>query len=394
MILRPSIRTSRLCYAGATVRTNHTLRKSPIDTFRYIVLSDDICMLRQASDSRSTLCETLSSVHVAVRNERDALLHRERLVQNWQQPAVRLPFEVLELIFEMACVATVQEDEPSKWAHEYRRARNAINLTCSHWREVALMATGLWSHIFVCDRVEPDALRAPMPNLIPIELERAGGRPLVFYLFNDVIAGNTSTHWSFSMDMIRPVLHRCVMYDATLLPFTPFDTFSTPIFLPSLRTLTLTLDHDFGLQPNIPIESVMVDLTKAPSLCRLWLQYYGITEENDSIPFLFFKLPQACSVTELRFSQYLDSASIVDAINFCPFLETLELNGSGLTPNDRPLIFEPLSHLLNLLVNLGQRFGTDCAQALSAPNLIRLRVECENFHSPAIWGTSNHSTLR
>lgn len=346
-------------------------------------------MLHQASHARETLCETLLSVYVVMRDERDTLLRRERLVQNWQQPAVRLPFEVLELIFEMACVATVQEDEPSKWAHEYRCARNAINLTCSHWREVALKATGLWSHIFVCDRAEPDALRAPMPNLIPIELERAGGRPLAFYLFNDVHAPseNTTKHWELSMSVISAELHRCMTYHAVLQPnHMLFDTFSIPRFLPLLRTLVLAFHCTIDVSPecDVSVESVVIDLTDAPSLHNLRLRYYEVVGLMDGLRSrLFFKLPKLCSLADLHVFEDVDSCNVVDAINSCPRLETLELDGSDRTLDSRPLIFETMSNLVNLSIDLGSSFAVDCIPALSAPNLLRLRVDCDDRVEPS-----------
>lgn len=336
------------------------------------------------------MCDTLLSVHVALRNERDALLRREYLLQNWRQPAVRLPAEILQVIFEMACVATVQEDEASDWARQYRCTQNAINLTCSRWRQLALNATGLWSHIFVYHRPHPEAARAPLRNLIHTELERAGGRPLALYLFNDVDT-ESSYEWNSSMDMISPELHRCVAYDAVLQPFMPFETFSSPLFLPSLRALVLTWCYDDDSSPDIPAKSVRIDLTNAPSLRDLRLRYQRPMDPSraDDPPRLFFKVPTPCFITELHVSEDVDHCSVVDAINSCPRLEILELDVCASALDDRPLTIAPLLFLVNLSVNLEQSAIMNCVSALSAPNLTQLRLQCENHVDQQIWDTLN-----
>lgn len=144
-----------------------------------------------------------------MREELEALAIRKNHLHNWQQRAVALPTEILELIFDMACVFSQRSTPWPQHAHKFRDTRNAINLTCFRWRQIALATRALWGRIFVSSRAESKAVCTPSLDLVQIELMRAGNSPLCFHLFCDSDTGKGGKHWDGALSLTGIEVDQC-----------------------------------------------------------------------------------------------------------------------------------------------------------------------------------------
>lgn len=355
------------------------------------------------------MCETLHSLALAVGHEIEALVSNERRTLNARQPAVTLPIEILQTIFELACALTTSTSEPYGYytfrveIDDFRNTRAAINLTCSRWREVALKSVGLWSHISMLCHIDPqypedydygdeDGHRQTGPvqesapsaglNIIPLEVERARGRPLLVYLHSSFLPTTpNNSKSSAAADLAIQLAQRCTKYymDAES------DIFSSPTNLPLLRTFVLNIQYvGKTVFPFVP----PFNFSQAPSLEKLCLTHGRCSRHP-----LIFVVPEFSSITTLYLGGELDSASVVCAINSSPQLVTLHL---GCFPNDlhtAPSLL-PLVHLRNLSVT--GDLAAACMPSLSAPNLVQLSVQpprrnrTETLMEEEVWSMPNH----
>lgn len=112
-----------------------------------IGMSSAISLVRRPSSELRTAPEVTPT-------EAEAVSVEQRRYINSQQPAVRLPNEVLCYTFELACISRFQPSPELKDYHydkhfhrhlSLRSVRHSISATCTHWRDVALATTSLWS---------------------------------------------------------------------------------------------------------------------------------------------------------------------------------------------------------------------------------------------------------
>lgn len=127
----------------------------PLDSgLRIFGHSKDLAVLGSLLRHTNELDRTLHELAAVVATEEKQLHVAYYRSSNALLPAVKLPFEILVWIFELACDAPFELNKERYHNNIAEFAKTtatkyAIGSVCSHWREVLLTIPSVWSDIFV-----------------------------------------------------------------------------------------------------------------------------------------------------------------------------------------------------------------------------------------------------
>lgn len=266
--------------------------------------------------------------------------------------AVNTPFEVLAMIFELACCldefTMLISTSPRKRTIHPHDTRQAINLTCFRWRETAIWVSPLWNHIIFADRCHM-ARRSGL-DFIPTEIERSAGRPLAAHVITDV-----STIDAFNSFCSTPLITASLgsLYLAripglsrlqsphSVAPLCFLDAMNRGEHWPKLRSLRVYLR---GLHKEDRQSSdTFLDLTQATSLTDVRLRFETLSDLT-----LKINPPLHCSIRRLDIFDQIEVSSMLNLLRVCKHsLETFVWSHQG-GEVDGPLPTNTFPQLLKL----------------------------------------------
>lgn len=314
-----------------------------------------------AEDQRAALLRMMEGLLCATRIEMEELRIARSRIENSARPAVRLPSELLGVVFELVCFSNAHPSATPEEAYGpgLQSARYEIMSVCSRWMQVALSTTSIWSNICL----HLDNWRSP--SILNMLIERSGGRSVELYLDTEF--------WETMCPVVSGVTSQCRVLSLRI-----HDSVNALGLFPST-----TISHLHTLvynAQNATRETVDgFDLTTASSLRNI-----SISTRNGPVPRYRLQLPSVCGVLKLSLSGQLNPADAIIAINSCSKLETLhwrcyvrQSNAIGL-----PTV---LPHTTIIHLRLEGVIPVDAFQNFHLPKLIRLDVE----HGPIPFISNN-----
>lgn len=239
--------------------------------------------------------------------------------------AVALPTELLQIIFEIACMAPAQWppfkerlSRPTIHPNIMRKMRGAINLTCRRWRNIALASPSLWKTAVVQSQegLAPGGRSAqhlykvfPDNQLLSLEFERSHRSLLEFYV-RLITSGDSAGHWSSIWPLITRALPRVYSMEMQMtMGSGSLHIFREALAIPHLNHLVLNWWHTSA-------ESQSMDLTGATSLQTLSITFFSTSKSPGAARELRLKLPEpeACVVRRIRFQGPINTSDTRQAI--------------------------------------------------------------------------------
>lgn len=287
---------------------------------------------------------------------------------NARRPAVALETEVLAQIFETACFDTFSPFELAAPTTSLRKTRDSIASTCFRWREVALSASSLWSHIAIDQESNAhhhdEADHPARYDLICTEYQRAKTRPLALY-----VASRSALQWRSIKARVPTSLSRSSVLSFSIYDDSPFPAsfLSNTVPLPILRTLLLEWNQ---IKPD---SSEILELSHAMALRNLWIVSPGSRGSGA----LRISLSHMTDLTRLtiRFKR-VDPQSVMEIINRSPNLESLDwlyypraVDGLSFEGLPAPIALCQLRYL-----SIGAQPVITALKELEAPSLYSLQL--------------------
>ena len=342
-----------------------------------------------AADKLDSLTSMLESLVTLVRKERDHILSVARQHQNQLVPAVCLPREILETIFDFFYLGRARRSElPSEhppvehWLTSQRLAAKRCTLlrTCHRWNSVANRQTSLWRRLHI-------RRRGKVPHN-DLDLILASGRmhsysqPITFLLM-DVLRPWGSINIRLFNEMSKAISQTCQtlvhVYDIECYHAHALrHGFTLP--WPSLRNLLIYA----GVSPDRVLE-----LPIAPQLETLSITYReGSNVATPQVPAWYPRVVLPIPTAEkLKYLSIQCPVVNLDALlRSCPELRTLRL-GRAIADflDSASMVRLPLlEHLWTLDWDRNHRFPL---QLLDCPRLQCLRVSISHL------GTLSPETL-
>ena len=138
-----------------------------------------------------------------------------------RSPVSKLPLELLSQIF--ACIRTPEvptQHHPLEDMWEtFNASLAAVNLVCRYWRQAAIGAKGLWTHIAAIDA--PDLKRSRL--MLELFLKRSGSYPLSL----TIPRTDDYDHLSFTLNVMEAGVHRL---QTLTIGYPGIDPFGFPFF--------------------------------------------------------------------------------------------------------------------------------------------------------------------
>ncbi|KAF8310375.1 hypothetical protein DL93DRAFT_1649888 [Clavulina sp. PMI_390] len=387
----------------------------PLDLFDHSLLRGDLEPRRIAGEELLQTSQLLQDIASTVGT---ASLHLTSCGQeaNSLQAPMRLPFELLNRIFSIAC----QPSEQTHWQlleftqlAECRETRLAIAWSCSHFRSILQKSPIAWSHIPVMIDSSYNPL-CGIRQLLSHEISMSGKCPVSFYVFvehakrkgMDEVAG----YWKFlkqTIPLMRDRLRDLIITtNQSFRPPVALGMIPAGYVLPTLTSLEISF---WG--GDDPMEGL--DIRKFPALEVLSIVYNRLstrTFAEGTIPLVitsgshslirslnfsgnialesFINIVMSCreSVETIRWVEVEDDLPPSSGTIKLPRLEKLHLE------IEHPFSFlDPLRHTMLNLVDLTLNdWGGIVAQCVDVDKILLPSLETCNIGDSA-WG---HDPLR
>lgn len=274
--------------------------------------------LKQGKSLLRALAECVSAVTEEV-NEGQAFLSRR---QNWAQPAVNLPVEVLEYIFEAVCDRGGYSMDPSVYGAEMRGNRSSICSVCTRWRGVALSATSIWTTVFISQSALD--LRHPsvsIEELVGAEIALAQARVVTLYL-NSIRSDSISS-------VVRALRETSSRYDAIHFTGVLHDLEILPLlFNPPGASVLHDLYIGWTDNSFSPFGGgeKRLNLKTLPALRNLWIEAAetGEAQMHRGPHPVTYTYPAGDQIIRLRLGGNIEINACLHLIHSCPRLELLD----------------------------------------------------------------------
>jgi len=357
---------------------------------------DESVLVRQ-TESLDRTVNTLDAVMQGIRSESfQARARLNRMVNARCSTLAKLPPEILSMIFEAACTKNMERRFIPTRVLNLWRDRSAINLTCFHWREVALRTPSLWNNVVMCGRledskdefsddsswdselesmVEDQMLVMPEISLMRVMLERAGEVPLNTHVYCNSRNGLvTDKYWSTILPYITRAIEMSRTLDITLHTLPQyFGILSKPSPLAKLRYFWL----EWGESAWSASAEETIDLSQATSIITASISTRAFGFQRSDLPVLVhLRLPAQCTLRILSLKGRFFLADVISAVVCCADrLEslTLDVDATDATVRDTPFPTELRCSRLHHLGARG-RFSTILMRTISAPRLWSLKI--------------------
>lgn len=304
---------------------NSTPSFSTIEHTQKALLSND--KLRMLVESK------LNGITQSIARTHNSLLHINTL-----------PVEILSEIFTFACLYRGPYD-PNKeryWRYtDPRKERNSVMRTCSHWRDIVLTTTTLWS----CIIIGLSRHIHHLPIMTELEIQRSGQTALSLYLS---LYDPFFTDHPVQFDVLS-LINRCrprirfLDIDFGVRPFTFLEghlaskVFGKEHHWPCLHHLSV-VGHFVRPGEDIGI----VDLSLAPLLQKVRI-YQSDSQESVIRPslsefrrsFWHITAPRMSRITSLNIGEGVDPKRVLSFLAMSPLLESFCWTlGTGQTYDD------------------------------------------------------------
>lgn len=333
-------------------------------------------MKTEASDASGEKKETMATLVAVAKNrliihemENNDIIAAKCRVRNARLPSLDLPAETISYIFELACLSLSSDENRSAEFFQRRNVRCAIASTCLYWRRIAIHTTSLWSFITPISK-----LGLPPPrSLVNMELERAAGHPIDFYVGN---ATQDDAKWV--VDVLRANMFRCrsldiTLCDAHIIEFLMCEAFTSPHSLARLEYFNYDPAH------TIHSGSVLLTVLNLSNVTSLRDIQSDVTSYSTVlIPYGFpqrilvlLPISPENQVRRLYINDNMHPDSIVTYLPMCQRLESLDFFGEEGVDYNLPLTCFPLLKHINVACVGAIR----ALEVISAPELERLEID-------------------
>lgn len=282
--------------------------------------------IETAAKSLLSLARKLQNLLNVVVNERNALDATSSRIRNSVVSVVRLPTEILWLIFEMACFPNddrrrgAMNSMDSYWRQwetpleSVRSMRKAIALTCWHWNNVAQTLPLLWRpqyfELSLNEEEEDDDYGFDNTH---VDITHSATVRLQVHIKGKLIS-STST---WRQENIQLAFPQC---DYLHYGMNAGATYIDPIFdgmpsFPFLKKLFFNYEYSGVGQ--------LLDLTAAPLLHTLHLESSPSPQVLRVAKVPEFRLPASSSITRISLSGMFNCENVAEMLRCCPALQLL-----------------------------------------------------------------------
>lgn len=295
---------------------------------------------------------------------------------NATRPAVNLPTEILNIIFQLVCITPNSKLN----AKSVREARKVILSTCTRWRDVATHTPELWRHMHL-DLEE--GLVCPPFECLEVELARCSHAPLDLSI---VISGNPNSIKTF--ELLEPHFGRCDFFyikmreDQESVDFAQ-NSWKPKLFsgtflrrMPRLRLFDMNVKEGaMSMEPGTPLSELSLGLGSALRVASIRYEHNErlyLGTQNQPLPHLLY----------LNIQGTIDCTSVVGLLRLCSSLTTLIWHSFPYgDPSEHELLTQIPSRPL-ILPSLKKMSVRDyvpvtCLQYMVAPKLDILVVDSQ-----------------
>ncbi|KAF8315215.1 hypothetical protein DL93DRAFT_2155403 [Clavulina sp. PMI_390] len=339
----------------------------------------------------------------------------DKIVLNWQQPAVSLLPELLSQIFVFVLRDLGNADPQhinSTHIHRMRQTRLMLCAICSRWREVALSTQVLWSILSFPPNYNDDvdaktSVTYGGETLTPIsveffaeEVKRSGQSPLSLYLLISARDSLGNTIWPLIsvsnalVNTVEPLLPRCrhLHFWGDKNPFFRIINHINVSPTPVLQSLSISL-HPDSVHPRERV----IDLSQAHYLSevRIHGDYDEEISNERAIP-LQLKLSAASLPRRVEIDESVNIQNILTLFTQSSSLEEFYWMSSDRRFDIPHTPLPPIPHLRHLI--LSARIPPTLLEYLDAPALVRLETnfpwELDSVYPLPLSSTRNFPNLR
>ena len=302
-------------------------------------------------------------------------------IQNSAVSISRLPTEILEQIFEIACLHSGYEGSSRFGIWEdwnpldpMKEMRVAIMLTCWRWKTVAQDAPALWRQQYFVVK-----LGTAEEDVLPyVDVSRSATVRLQVHVTGASMDDVAATQ---PQEILQLAFPRCdyLSYDLTR-GATDIDPIlkGVPMSFPHLRKLTFGCAY---MNSDNHSEQVL-DLSMAPLLHTLSIRssFQGPVMAREVVRVPKFRLPSCSMITRLSLSGRFDCENVAEMLECCPRLRVLRISAemNPICDHNHSLTLASLTHL----VIDGCRSGVPSWPQFDCPRLETLEIcqsECVYF---------------
>ncbi|KAF8310392.1 hypothetical protein DL93DRAFT_2169738 [Clavulina sp. PMI_390] len=344
-----------------------------------ILLCKDKTLLSSALQRVDALRTTTEEVLMAYDKEYEDLTTFHNRSENLLRPAVRLPFEILSIIFSFACWTPIMYDDMAvtnlvQSITSSQRTRKSIGSTCAVWHQAMLTTPSVWSDLSAAPILSRKTTKQLEP--LPLMLQRSGTHSLTFRaIYNSISKSPEKNH----IDKIVAELEG---------QWSRFERLSLHGSVPVLSSKILTTPKSMPLLHSIYMMWKMgdertLDLTSASALRVLALVHpHTYTRPQ---PYLSIRLPPSPQLYELHLVGNITLPGAFHAIASCceqlevltwSLRDTVDLPGfdrKEITSSHSLPIFFP--RLRSLFVTGDPPLTLVTSEFMTMPSLSEFRLE-------------------